>query len=187
MMARIIDGRYIISAKHSSARVPMRLRGSSAKISLPPYHPGWRMIIWSVTDPASEVTLRPQQAQARRWLPAWRSLSTCCRPMSRSNELLIADRKAQSRSPLVHGISRATSVRNSLEISSTPKKSLHMPHIDPAKDVDGLHPHNRLAALRVDCRRCRRLSTYPVRLHHPDQSVQRVARRHARPFVIGAV
>ena len=72
---------------------------------------------------------------SRRAPPAWRRSSTCCRPTSPEADLLALIGKL-NRDPAVHGILVQLPLPKSLD----PQKVVAA--IDPAKDVDGLHPIN---------------------------------------------
>ncbi|WP_426440454.1 bifunctional methylenetetrahydrofolate dehydrogenase/methenyltetrahydrofolate cyclohydrolase FolD [Bradyrhizobium genosp. P] len=127
MVARIIDGK-VIAAK-LRARVADEVTRVQREDQLTP---GLAMILVG-NDPASEVYVRSKHKQTRaagmasfeHVLPA--DVAQC--------ELLMLI-AGLNRDPLVHGILVQLPLPKSLDTEKV------IAAIDPAKDVDGLHPHN---------------------------------------------
>ena len=76
-----------------------------------------------------------------------------------------------NRDPAVHGILVQLPLPKSIHTETV------INAIDPAKDVDGLHPEQCRPARR---RLCRAVAMHAARLHHPDQERACLAGRHER-------
>jgi methylenetetrahydrofolate dehydrogenase (NADP+)/methenyltetrahydrofolate cyclohydrolase len=127
MTARIIDGKAIAA--------DLRSRVASEVVRVRHDHgltPGLAVVLVG-HDPASEVYVRSKhkQTQAAGMASFEHKL-----PADVAQDELLALIAALNRDPAVHGILVQLPLPKSLHTETI------INHIDPAKDVDGLHPHN---------------------------------------------
>jgi methylenetetrahydrofolate dehydrogenase (NADP+) / methenyltetrahydrofolate cyclohydrolase len=127
MMARIIDGRFI--AAKLRARVADEVTRVQREDQLTP---GLAVILVG-NDPASEVYVRSKHKQTLA--AGMASFEHVLPPDVAQHELLMLIARL-NRDPLVHGILVQLPLPKSLDTEKV------IAAIDPAKDVDGLHPHN---------------------------------------------
>jgi methylenetetrahydrofolate dehydrogenase (NADP+)/methenyltetrahydrofolate cyclohydrolase len=127
MMARIIDGRFI--AAKLRARVADEVTRVQREDQLTP---GLAVILVG-NDPASEVYVRSKHKQTLA--AGMASFEHVLPPDVAQHELLMLIARL-NRDPLVHGILVQLPLPTSLDTEKV------IAAIDPAKDVDGLHPHN---------------------------------------------
>jgi methylenetetrahydrofolate dehydrogenase (NADP+) / methenyltetrahydrofolate cyclohydrolase len=133
MTARIIDGKII------AAELRARVAGEVARVQREHgLTPGLAVVLVG-NDPASEVYVRSKHKQTQA--AGMASFEHRLPPDVAQDELLALIAKL-NRDPAVHGILVQLPLPKSLDAEKV------IGAIDPAKDVDGLHPHNagRLAA-----------------------------------------
>lgn len=133
MTARIIDGRAV--AAELRARVAEEVARVHREHAL---HPGLAVVLVG-NDPASEVYVRSKHKQTQA---AGMASFEHVLPADVTQDRLLALIAKLNRDPAVHGILVQLPLPKSLETEKV------IGAIDPAKDVDGLHPNNagRLAA-----------------------------------------
>src|SRR5277367_2617658 len=127
MTARIIDGKAI--AAELRARVAAEVARVKHQNGLTP---GLAVVLVG-NDPASEVYVRSKHAQTQA--AGMASFEHVLPADVAQHELLLLIARL-NRDPLVHGILVQLPLPKSLETEKV------IAAIDPAKDVDGLHPHN---------------------------------------------
>jgi methylenetetrahydrofolate dehydrogenase (NADP+)/methenyltetrahydrofolate cyclohydrolase len=133
MTARIIDGKTI------AAELRARVAGEVARVKQDhALTPGLAVVLVG-NDPASEVYVRGKHKQTQA---AGMASSEHRLPADVPQEELLAVIARLNRDPAVHGILVQLPLPKPLHTETI------INAIDPAKDVDGLHPHNagRLAA-----------------------------------------
>jgi|SRR5947209_2854480 len=133
MTARIIDGKSIAAAlRERVAAEVARLKGAHALT------PGLAVVLVG-KDPASEVYVRNKHKQTQA---AGMASFEHVLPADVAQDELLALVARLNRDPAVHGILVQLPLPKSLDTETV------IAAIDPAKDVDGLHPNNagRLAA-----------------------------------------
>jgi methylenetetrahydrofolate dehydrogenase (NADP+)/methenyltetrahydrofolate cyclohydrolase len=133
MTARIIDGKRI--AAELRARVADEVARAQREHGLTP---GLAVVLVG-NDPASEVYVRSKHKQTQA---AGMASFEHVLPADVAQDQLLALIAKLNRDPAVHGILVQLPLPKSLDTEKV------IGAIDPAKDVDGLHPHNagRLAA-----------------------------------------
>jgi methylenetetrahydrofolate dehydrogenase (NADP+)/methenyltetrahydrofolate cyclohydrolase len=133
MTARIIDGKRI--AAELRARVADEVARVQREHALTP---GLAVVLVG-NDPASEVYVRSKHKQTQA---AGMASFEHVLPADVAQDHLLALIASLNRDPVVHGILVQLPLPKSLDTEKV------IGAIDPAKDVDGLHPHNagRLAA-----------------------------------------
>jgi methylenetetrahydrofolate dehydrogenase (NADP+)/methenyltetrahydrofolate cyclohydrolase len=127
MMARIIDGKFL--AAQLRARVADEVTRIQREERLTP---GLAVILVG-NNPASEVYVRSKHTQTQA--AGMASFKHVLPADVAQHELLMLIARL-NRDPLVHGILVQLPLPKSLETEKV------IAAIDPAKDVDGLHPHN---------------------------------------------
>jgi methylenetetrahydrofolate dehydrogenase (NADP+)/methenyltetrahydrofolate cyclohydrolase len=133
MTARIIDGKII------AAELRGRVAGEVARVQREHgLTPGLAVVLVG-NDPASEVYVRSKHKQTQA---AGMASFEHMLPADVAQDQLLALITKLNRDPAVHGILVQLPLPKSLDTEKV------IGAIDPAKDVDGLHPHNagRLAA-----------------------------------------
>jgi methylenetetrahydrofolate dehydrogenase (NADP+)/methenyltetrahydrofolate cyclohydrolase len=127
MTARIIDGRVI------AAELRGRVAGEVARIQREHgLSPGLAVVLVG-SDPASEVYVRSKHKQTQA---AGMASFEHVLPADAAQDVLLALIAKLNRDPAVHGILVQLPLPKSLDTEKV------VAAIDPAKDVDGLHPHN---------------------------------------------
>jgi methylenetetrahydrofolate dehydrogenase (NADP+)/methenyltetrahydrofolate cyclohydrolase len=127
MTARIIDGKVI------AAELRGRVAGEVARIQREHgLSPGLAVVLVG-SDPASEVYVRSKHKQTQA---AGMASFEHVLPADAEQDVLLALIAKLNRDPAVHGILVQLPVPKSLDTEKV------VAAIDPAKDVDGLHPHN---------------------------------------------
>ena len=127
MTARIIDGKVI--AAELRARVADEVARVQREHGLTP---GLAVVLVGNDPPARSMSAA---STSRPRTPAWRRSSTCLPADVAQDELLALIGKL-NRDPAVHGILVQLPLPKSLHTETI------INAIDPAKDVDGLHPNN---------------------------------------------
>jgi methylenetetrahydrofolate dehydrogenase (NADP+)/methenyltetrahydrofolate cyclohydrolase len=127
MTARIIDGKVI------AAELRGRVAGEVARIQREHgLSPGLAVVLVG-NDPASEVYVRSKHKQTQA---AGMASFEHVLPADAAQDVLLALIAKLNRDPAVHGILVQLPLPKSLDTEKV------VAAIDPAKDVDGLHPHN---------------------------------------------
>jgi methylenetetrahydrofolate dehydrogenase (NADP+) / methenyltetrahydrofolate cyclohydrolase len=127
MTARIIDGKVI------AAELRGRVAGEVARIQREHgLSPGLAVVLVG-NDPASEVYVRSKHKQTQA---AGMASFEHVLPADAVQDVLLALIAKLNRDPAVHGILVQLPLPKSLDTEKV------IAAIDPAKDVDGLHPHN---------------------------------------------
>jgi methylenetetrahydrofolate dehydrogenase (NADP+)/methenyltetrahydrofolate cyclohydrolase len=127
MTARIIDGKVI------AAELRGRVAGEVARIQREHgLSPGLAVVLVG-SDPASEVYVRSKHKQTQA---AGMASFEHVLPADAEQDVLLALIAKLNRDPAVHGILVQLPLPKSLDTEKV------VAAIDPAKDVDGLHPHN---------------------------------------------
>src|SRR3982074_1955610 len=127
MTARIIDGRAI------AADLRGRVAGEVARGRGAPGRPPGRAVVLVGSDPASQVYVRSKHKQTQQ---AGMASFEHVLPADVAQSELLALIGALNRDPAVHGILVQLPLPKSLQTEAT------INAMDPAKDVDGLHPNN---------------------------------------------
>ena len=162
MTARIIDGKAI--APDLRARVADEVARVKREHGLTP---GLAVVLVG-NDPASEVYVRSKHTQTQA---AGMASFEHKLPADVAQADLLALIAKLNRDPAVHGILVQLPLPKSIHTETI------INAIDPAKDVDGLHPNNagRLAGGFAGA-----VALHAARLHHPDQERACLARGHER-------
>ena len=162
MTARIIDGKII--AAELRARVAEEVAKVKREHQLTP---GLAVVLVG-NDPASEVYVRSKHTQTQA---AGMASFEHKLPADVAQADLLALIAKLNGDPAVHGILVQLPLPKSIQTEAV------INAIDPAKDVDGLHPNNagRLAGGFAGA-----VAMHAARLHHPDQERARLAGGHER-------
>ncbi len=127
MTARLLDGRPL--ARHLRAELAERVRQFQARTGLPP-----RLAIVQVgADPAAE---QYRQQISRTFAAAGAAVDHERLPETARPDDLAALLRRLSQTPSVHGILLQTPLPAGFDLRTIVR------HLDPEKDVDGLHPLN---------------------------------------------
>src|SRR6202048_2946634 len=127
MTARIIDGKLI------AARLPAPIAGEVARVQHEdPLSPGLAVVLVG-SDPASQVYVRSKHKQTQE---AGMASFEHVLPAEIAQDDLLALIAKLNGDPAVHGILVQLPLPKSLHAETV------IAAIDPAKDVDALHPHN---------------------------------------------